>query len=57
MKKGLSTIFATIIVLSLAATGFAGTFDEKCAMCHKPGNKPAKSKESLLARLNSSSTV
>ena len=50
MKKGLSTIFATIVVLTLVATGFAGTFDEKCAMCHKPGDKPAKSKESLLAR-------
>ena len=50
MKKGLSTIFATIVVLTLVVTGFAGTFDEKCAMCHKPGDKPAKSKESLLAR-------
>lgn len=50
MKGILSILFAMVVVLAFAVAGFAGTFDEKCAMCHKPGDKPAMSKESLLKK-------
>lgn len=50
MKKALLILFALAVVLAFAVTGFAGTFDEKCAMCHKPGDKPAKSKDSLVTK-------
>ncbi len=48
MKRLLTILLTLLVSLTLAMAGFAGTFDEKCAMCHKPGDKPAKSKETLL---------
>ncbi|MFN3479007.1 MAG: hypothetical protein ACK415_01365 [Thermodesulfovibrionales bacterium] len=50
MKGILSILSVMVVVLSFAVAGSAGTFDEKCAMCHKPGNKPAASKETLLKK-------
>jgi len=50
MKRLLSTVIALISVFALTAGGFAGTFDEKCVVCHKPDNKPAPSKSSLLSK-------
>ncbi|MFN3396879.1 MAG: hypothetical protein ACK4Z9_08835 [Thermodesulfovibrionales bacterium] len=53
MKGILSILSVMIVVLSFAVVGSAGTFDEKCAVCHKPANKPALSKESLLKKFKS----
>jgi len=50
VKRFLSILIMIVFTLTLSAAGFAGTFDEKCSMCHKPGDKPAKSKDSLLAK-------
>ncbi len=50
MKGILSIILTLILSLAFTSAGFAGTFDEKCAACHKPGDKPAPSKESLLKK-------
>lgn len=57
MKRFLSLLLTMIVALSFAAVSFAGTFDEKCAMCHRPGDKPAKSKESLLAKFKSANEL
>jgi hypothetical protein len=43
-------LFIIMIVFALTGAGSAGTFDEKCGLCHKPTNKPALSKEELLKK-------
>lgn len=48
MKKFLSISLAISIAFSTA--GLAGTFDEKCAVCHRLGDKPASSHETLLKK-------
>lgn len=50
MKRGLLIILTMILSFTFVVTAFAGTFDEKCAVCHKPGDKPAASKETLLKK-------
>lgn len=50
MKKLLSLFLTLFLCLSFAVVASAGTFDERCALCHKPGDKPAPSKETLLKK-------
>ncbi|MFN3396848.1 MAG: hypothetical protein ACK4Z9_08680 [Thermodesulfovibrionales bacterium] len=57
MKGILSILSVMVVVLSFAVAGSAGTFDEKCAMCHKPGDKPAPSKESFLKKFKSANEL
>lgn len=57
MKKALLILFAMATILVFTVTGFAGTFDEKCAVCHKLGDKPALSKESILKKFKTANDL
>ncbi len=57
MKRFLVAFFALFLLLVIVVQGFAGTFDKKCAICHKPDNKPAPSKESLLKKFKNAEAL
>ncbi|GAB4417647.1 MAG: hypothetical protein OHK0032_13690 [Thermodesulfovibrionales bacterium] len=53
----LSVVLAAILVFAVVPTAFAGTFDEKCAACHRPDNKPAPSKDLLVKKFKSTAEL
>ncbi|MBN2655196.1 MAG: hypothetical protein JXR79_08830 [Nitrospirae bacterium] len=50
MKKMVTMVLALCLVIAFASVVMAAEWD-KCAACHKAGDKPAPSKETMMKKL------
>lgn len=57
MRKIVPLILAVLMIAAAAATGFAGVFNDKCALCHSAGGPKGMAKTSKADMLKKYKTI